>query len=62
MDEIIKEYIAKICSEKESLVARYIEHTRCKPDEICLVERETPNGRIIYPDLKNKYGFPEGAT
>lgn len=59
LSELINDYIKKLCAEQESLIARYIQSTGYKPEDICLVERGTPNGRVFFPDLKAKYNFKD---
>lgn len=51
--ETLKPYLAKLVSEQESLVARFLAATGAKVEEICIVERETQTGRVFYPDLKS---------
>jgi hypothetical protein len=62
MDEEIKQYIARYTYERESLVAKFLSETGLRPSDICLVEHETPTGRVFYPDLKSKYDVKPSAT
>ena len=59
MDDILKDYIHKMATEKESLVAKISVEFNLKPSDIILVERQTETGRIFYPDLKSKYYLKE---
>lgn len=51
----IQAYIKKLCSEQESLVARFINETGCLVSEVCLVEVRLPDKFVYYPDFKSKY-------
>lgn len=55
VDERLKAYLRKYVGEQDSLVAKFMIKTGAKIEEVCLVERETENGRVFYPDWKKKY-------
>jgi len=49
-------YVSKLCEEQESLIARFLnEHKDIKPSDVCIVEMETPTGKIFYPDLRKNH-------
>lgn len=55
IEDHIQSYVTKLCAEQEYLTARFLQETGLKPSEICIVDRETPTGRVFHPDLKSKY-------
>jgi hypothetical protein len=54
-DKQLSDYIDKLCAERDTLIARFLKETGLLPSEILLVEKETSEGRIFFPDLKSKY-------
>ncbi len=51
--EELDKYIKTLNKEKESLIAKYLEHTGLKPDEVVLVEHRTEGTFRFYPAAKN---------
>lgn len=61
-DELSKElndHLKKFASEKESLIAKYLNETGLSPSDICLVTQLTETGSLFYPDVKSKYEVPK---
>lgn len=62
LNKAIQEYAAKLTNEKEYLIYRYITKTGFNIQDVCIVERQIPEGRIYYPDLKKNYFEDEGQV
>lgn len=52
-DALIKQHIERFVAEQESLVARFIKHTNCTPDEMEIVSEHRGMSIVVYPRLRN---------
>lgn len=53
IDEAIKEFYSKLNTTKEDIIKGFVTQYGYMPNEIVLIEQETPNGRKFWVEKRN---------